>query len=555
MNCSICDCSLAFDKTFKKVYESFIFDYKKKNHSFPLPNMCFSCTRQRLLSFTNEMNIYKSKDSDGHDIISMYSPDKPYEVYTKEKWYTASWNGLDYRRKFDLSKSFFDQFRLLRQEVPVVALNVVNSENSEFNNNIINSKNCYMCFGNESLEDCLYVTGSYGTKYSIDVWWSTTENSYEIFNCGNVYKSYFCSNCTESRDLILCDNCFGCKNCIMCSNLVNQEYHILNKKYSPEEFHKKKEELDFGNYTKFQTLKKVFSDFLITTPKIFSDTVQSENVTGNYIYQSKKCFNCYNVIEIEDSSHVANAGRISWVANSCIVYTGEGKIIGSTMIYESSSIAFCILINACHNLTYCTDMLSCSYCFWCVWLQHKNYCFFNTQYSQEEYFEKVEACIAHMQKTGEWGQIFPANISLFGYNETLAQWEFPLEKKDAIETEFLWSDYESPFPNTAKTITADKLPDTIESVPDDVLNWAIICERSGKPFKIIAQELEFYRKHQLPLPRLHPNERYIARLQIRTDRQLYNIKCDSCHKELQSVYRQDWKEKVYCRNCYYKNVF
>jgi hypothetical protein len=45
-----------------------------------------------------------------------------------------------------------------------------------------------------------------------------------------------------------------------------------------------------------------------------------------------------------------------------------------------------------------------------------------------------------MQKTGEWGEFFPKNISCFGYNEGTAQEFFPMEKEQARREGFSWFD-------------------------------------------------------------------------------------------------------------------
>jgi hypothetical protein len=50
------------------------------------------------------------------------------------------------------------------------------------------------------------------------------------------------------------------------------------------------------------------------------------------------------------------------------------------------------------------------------------------------------------------------------------------------------------------------------------LNWAIKCEVSEKPFRIIKQELEFYRKHNLPIPKKHPDIRHLERMKLRNPR-------------------------------------
>jgi len=39
-----------------------------------------------------------------------------------------------------------------------------------------------------------------------------------------------------------------------------------------------------------------------------------------------------------------------------------------------------------------------------------------------------------MMKTGEWGEFFPASLSPFGYNETVAQEYFPLSREEVLGT-------------------------------------------------------------------------------------------------------------------------
>ncbi len=174
-------------------------------------------------------------------------------------------------------------------------------------------------------------------------------------------------------------------------------------------------------------------------------------------------------------------------------------------------------------------MSGCSDCFGCVGLRNKSYCILNKQYTKEEYEELVPQIIERMMADGEWGEFFPSSMSPFGYNETVAQEYFPLTREEITESGiFNWSDYEAPFPTVEKVIPASKLPDTIDSIPDDILNWAIECEVTGRPFRIIRQELEFYRKHSLPIPRRHPDQRHLDRMALRNPRKLYERQCDKC---------------------------
>ena len=195
---------------------------------------------------------------------------------------------------------------------------------------------------------------------------------------------------------------------------------------------------------------------------------------------------------------------------------------------------------------YSKDCYHSSYLFACIGLRNKSYCILNRQYTKEEYEILVPKIIEHMMKTGEWGEFFPSFISPFGYNETVAQEYFPLNQTEALKKEFVWSDYEPPFPRVEKIIPASKLPSDITQIPDDILNWAIECEVTKKPFRIIKQELEFYRKHHLPIPHRHPDVRHEDRMKLRNPRKLWERKCDRCSKDIISTYSPERTGRVYC---------
>jgi hypothetical protein len=92
-------------------------------------------------------------------------------------------------------------------------------------------------------------------------------------------------------------------------------------------------------------------------------------------------------------------------------------------------------------------------------------------------------------------------------------------------------------------------------IPDDVLDWAIKCEITSTSYQIIRKELEFYRKSGLPIPRRHPNQRYIDRISMRTPWKLFNRKCDKCSKEIESTHSPEKPEKVLCDKCYLAEVY
>ena len=106
-----------------------------------------------------------------------------------------------------------------------------------------------------------------------------------------------------------------------------------------------------------------------------------------------------------------------------------------------------------------------------------------------------------------------------------------------------------------KTLKGDDIPKDIVAVGDDIVNTILICEVSGKPFRIVKPELDFYRKHTIPLPRKHPDIRHLERMQHLPPRQLFLRTCDHCGKEVVCVYDENYLGKVYCEACYNHEIY
>lgn len=81
------------------------------------------------------------------------------------------------------------------------------------------------------------------------------------------------------------------------------------------------------------------------------------------------------------------------------------------------------------------------------------------------------------------------------------------------------------------------------------------CEETGKPYKIIPQELEFYRKMGLPIPRVSVEQRHKHRFTQQKPHVLHDKPCSSCQTPLRSVYSPSDPEKILCEPCYLKTVY
>jgi len=200
----------------------------------------------------------------------------------------------------------------------------------------------------------------------------------------------------------------------------------------------------------------------------------------------------------------------------------------------------------CHNSTHL---------FGCIGLKHKDYCILNKQYSKDEYFELIPKIIEKMKELGEHGEFFSVSSSPFAYNETVAMEYYSLTQDEVEPKGFKWKKQIDEIPNVEKVIPANRLPDNIKEIPDDVCNWAIECEETGRPFLIVKQELEFYRRMNLSIPHLHPDERHKRRMAFTNPRKLFKRNCDKCDKNIETTYSPERPEIVYCEACYHKEVY
>jgi hypothetical protein len=532
---------------------------KGKKYLMPPPALCPGCRERRRWTFRNQRFLYKRKcDFSGDEIISLYSPDKPYKVYKEEYIWSDEFDPLKYGRDYDLKKDFFEQFHRLRMDVPRGAMQHDGTdENCEYSTYGANNKNCYLACGCGYCMDVYYSTFCAMEKDSFDCFMcSEGELQYECLDTRKCYNCFFCMNCSECRDSIMLEDCRNCSNCICCKNLRNRSFHVFNKQVTEDEFRKLKQE--FGSHKFLEEQKQKFGKWKLGLPCIYAHITNSENCDGDNIEHSKNCHNCFDiVITAENCKYCQFSG---WQGLDMMDTTMCG--LKSELVYEMDATVEsynCAFMNFCRNARdsyYCDNVNHCDNCFGCVNLpKHKSYCILNKQYTKDEYEDLVPKIIERMQKNGEWGEFFPSSISPFGYNETVAPEFFPLTKKEAIAKGFNWSDYESPIPEMGRVIAAKDLPDNINDVTDDILKRAVECEITKKPFRIIKQELEFYRKQNLPVPRRHHDRRHKDRMALRNPLKLWSRKCAKCGADIRTSYSPGRPEIVYCENCYLKEVY
>jgi ribosomal protein L37AE/L43A len=142
-------------------------------------------------------------------------------------------------------------------------------------------------------------------------------------------------------------------------------------------------------------------------------------------------------------------------------------------------------------------------------------------------------------------------MSPFGYNETLAAEYYPLSREEATAQGFHWreKDVRDYMPQTTP------FSETIGEAQDTIGQEIFACTTCGKNFRIIPQELLFYREHVLPIPRKCPDCRHVERMQLRNPRRLWKRTCMKCGMELQTTYAPDRPETIYCEKCFLETIY
>jgi Zn ribbon nucleic-acid-binding protein len=564
----------------------------------PPPTFCPECRMQRRWAFRNERGLYKRKcDFSGKEIFSMYAPDSPVKVFERDIWLSDAWDPMDYGREINWSKPFLTQVYGLMLDVPFKSNNVIRGVNSDYSNNATDPKNSYLVFNTTGAEDSMYSNGLNFARDCVDVSHvSKVESCYQSFWLESCYRTHYSSQCVDSSDLWFCRDCQGCMNCFGCVNLRNKNYFFFNQKYTKDEYNEK---IKIYNLNIRQDIEKALSDthsFWKKFPNKNHQGVKNVNCTGSYVTNSK---NVKDSFLIRESENIKYCQYIQETPGSkdCYDYSNWGD--GADLVYEAIScgsgvnnIKFAFITQeSTHNTEYTMACKNSADCFGCVGLKKKQYCILNKQYTKEEYVTLVEKIKKHMNdmpyidKIGriyKYGEFFPSEFSPWAYNETIAQEYFPLTKEEALTKGFRWRDPD--VKNYEPTILASGLPSDIKNTNDSITKEIIECahrqecnHNCTKAFRIIPDELQFYRKIGVPVPVLCPACRTMERLKMRLGIKLYEEECmcagkkskdeiyenlgthihgdEKCSNKFKTGFDPKKGDIIYCDSCYKQEVY
>ncbi len=536
----------------------------------PAPTFCPDCRLQRRLAFFNLRTLYKRVcDLCKKEKISMYPPEAPYKVYCPRCWWSDNWDPLDYGQDYDFSKPFFFQFDELWHKVPLLGLSIGLEcvDTSPYNNHTGHLKDCYLLFKADFNEDCAYGTLLVYNKMLIDC--SMASKCELSYDCKNNFKNSRCigaDNTIESLECIFTRDCTNCQNCFASANLRGKKYHIFNKPYSKEGYFQEIKKWDLGSYKQYQESKKLAEEHWKKFPPKPRFDEHSVDITGNYVFESKNCKECFETVDSQDCKYLLmlQIGPVrdcydisSWGNNMELCYEAcvVGENISNVKFAQESGIVL-------QNAEYCKLSTGGSDHFGCVSMKKGKFIIFNKAYAETDYQKLKEKIINHMKdtpytdKAGRiymYGEFFPIELSPFPYNTTVAQDFFPLTQEKIIQEGYIWRDFD--VKEYSITKPTKELPDNIKDAPLNILQETLGCSKCGKGFRIIQMEFDFLKKMNLPLPRECP----FCRIDKKMNQWVKQLKlttriCDKCKNEFQTPHTKENFEKILCKKCYLEEV-
>lgn len=305
--------------------------------------------------------------------------------------------------------------------MPRLGLVAVRCENSPYVSYTGNAKNCHLLSGSEFDEDCYYGFWLHNSTNCTDCdYCQKCELCYESLDCIECYNVDFSQDCSNCSDCKYCYDCVGCKNCFGCINLRRKQYMIGNEQYTKDEYEKILAEM--GKNVNKEDLLKKFEELKISVPHMYRHELNNENSSGDYIYNCKNAYECFDVKVLEDCAYCNNSVNLK----DC--FDMSNSYYNSELDYEVMSEMDLVNCNFCVTCFYSNDLDHCELvynshdCFGCFSLNHAEYCIFNEQYSKEEYFKKVAEIKKEMIATGEYMKFLP---STYPYEDSNAEMHWP----------------------------------------------------------------------------------------------------------------------------------
>ncbi len=495
----------------------------------------------------------------GERTLSFHHPETGVKVLPDREWHNCDFS--DINKDHDSSRPFFSQLKELLQEAPLRAtFDAVPPDNS-ITLFSFGDRNSYFMFACESSRS-YYSVGAFNAEDSSLLFLATdVTKSHNVLHSERIYNCRYIRDSFDCMDSSFLFDCRNCKNCFGASNKRNKEYIWFNEQLAKDEWEKRRAEVDLGSRAEVEKCYQLFEQTLLEDtvwPENFNEG--SEDSTGDYLQGATRCINCFDSVKGAVDNYwsawlfgAPQGNTMCWGAVNCSdCYT-------CVSCPESNRLKFCYRCTRCEDSEYLYGCIDCYNCFGCISLKKKKFCILNKQYSEEQYWKKLDEIKSQMLDEDAYGEYFPTTFSTSYVPECGA---LLYAGADLEEVEKLGGNKFDPNEKDAAGMSevdldhvrsAEDVPDSIGDLSDDWAGAPILDKDIDRRFSILKPELEHYRSLRIA----PPNDHFILRMKklssVSQKAQLEYRNCAKCSgKVLTSINKGYPERKIYCKQCYFE---
>src|SRR3989338_3632913 len=443
-----------------------------------------------LLAHNTDLTLwYKPHALTGEPLLTFVHPHNRAKIIRDKEW--ADLDNTEHGFDRDANVSFFEQMERLYEKVPFRALSDPGDSVNTIGMAAFKSSDSFMVFGSLGIERSSSVYSSLFVTDSVDVT-SCFGGIGESFGINRSRSLHDCQVVFESQHCLHSSFLFDCRNCEFCFGATNKRYKKylwFNEQLSKEEWETRRAKISLSSRDVFDTYHQKFFELVQKSvwPETFNHVaVESDGeylekttrVRESYNLQnSTDCFRCWAGTDLTHAAYLTGAGMSSdlWQSSGCIY---------------SQNIKFSCGISASQNMEYCLCCLNCEYCFGCIGLRYKKFCILNKQYTEEDYFKKLDEIKCLLLDQGMYGNPMPADINPLGAQFSAGELLIGYSEEEIRAWGGEYFDAKRGTMYIPEPSEAQKM---IQCIDPEL----------KRPFVIPPIERAFYENHQLPLPERH----------------------------------------------------
>ncbi|MEK9157357.1 MAG: hypothetical protein AAB448_04515 [Patescibacteria group bacterium] len=494
----------------------------------------------------------------GKPILTYVHPATGIKVLPDKEWYAQDFSSFGVA--WQSSKSFFEQFRALQLNVPMLAQrNVIEPENSIAMGSF-GDVNSYFSSSCESSKDSFFCAWSEGPDLSAEIHnVKQVTQSYRIDDAFNIYNSRYVR---DGADILNSAFVFYAKDleyCFGASCKKHKKFIFFDKQLTKDEYAKEMQSIDLSCRSNVEQYRERFHKMLAEqTIWPQNMNVKDEGSSGEYVISGTNCQFCYSAVGgSHDMLWCSHTSGDSYNNAFCQLIHNTSECYSCVDAQECTGCKFCYACGTSQNLEYCMQCYNCEDCFGCVGLQRKKFHVFNKEYSEEDYRKIVAEIKKAMLAAREYGEFFPLSFSPVYFGQSAAVLYYLATEADGKTLGALDYDPEShgaigDLSEAHNLKTTKEIPDCIDALEVD--DWAgvpVLDEHINRRFAFLKPELEFYKKYRIAPPDHHFVHRIQDMIQESNSAVFEDASCAKCHQTMLVAKNKSFpKRTIYCKACF-----